>query len=77
MNLSSAVGLQVSEWVKDESTEGVEDLDSILGSVSNQLCDFEQVIFVFSEPAFLSIRQEAGIRVGALSTLKAWGPGTN
>lgn len=35
MNLSSAVGLQVSEWVKDESTEGVEDLDSILGSVSN------------------------------------------
>ena len=54
MNHSSAVQLSMSEWVRAEKTKAVEDLNSILGSVSNQLCDFEQVVSVLSEPAFLS-----------------------
>lgn len=56
-NHSSAAQLSVSEWVRAQRTKAVEDLNSILGSVSNQLCDFEQVVSVLSEPAFLSTNQ--------------------
>ena len=61
MSRSSASQLSVSEWLRAERTKAVEDLNSILGSISNQLCDFEQVVSVLSEPAFLSTNQEAYI----------------
>lgn len=61
MNHSSAAQLSVSEWVRAERTKAVEDLNSLLGSLSNQLCDFEQVVSVLSEPAFLSTNQETYI----------------
>lgn len=35
MNHSSAAQLSVSEWVRAERTEAVEDLNSLLGSLSN------------------------------------------